>query len=228
MAFPVVQQTRGNSLGTSSVNRTVTMPATVNAGDLLIFVITTSNSTAATFGTPSGWTKLGESTGTVNTAVYYKVADGTEDGATVTVVMGAAVTNSAHIVYRITGYDSTALCEVAFGAATSAQPDPPSLTPSWGAQDTLWIAGFGKRSTAMTVTTYPTNYSSNPIDDGGATTCRTVAATRNLNAASEDPGAYDITNTANILPFTIAVAPVITRSLSLTPRHTLPQSHVAR
>lgn len=79
----------------------------------------------------------------VTSAVRYRDTDGTE-GATFQVTIGASSEPGVGIVYRIANYDRYSLPEAATAVTTAtgtptSTPDPPSLTPSWGSADTLWI-----------------------------------------------------------------------------------------
>lgn len=73
----------GGSGGTALVP---TCPSTVNANDLLLLQVMTYGSAATTLpiNTPSGWTSHStDISGARRQGIYYKIADGTEDGATV-------------------------------------------------------------------------------------------------------------------------------------------------
>ena len=90
---------------------------------------------------------------------------------------------------------------------TSTTPDPPNLTPTGGAKDYLWIwAGGWEGEQTSPPAGSPTggNYANNIIgansDTAGAVTtnCRVALATRNLNAASENPPAWTISARASL------------------------------
>lgn len=124
-------------LSTSAV---LDLPANIASGDLLLLFITLRHPTSArTITTPTGWTNLYNVVGSGDlrrAACYYKVADGGE-GATVTVTASAA-SDWVSVSYRVTGYTGTPESNTASGS--SATPNPPSLTPSWGQDKTLWFA----------------------------------------------------------------------------------------
>ena len=82
MALAVVSVTH-TAFTTDATSHLVAMPATVDAGDLLVTLVATDGS--ATLTTPSGWTNLSsvpQST-TVRGSCSYKIAVGTEGGTTV-------------------------------------------------------------------------------------------------------------------------------------------------
>lgn len=121
------------------------MPASVNAGDRLLLVM--SNHATATINTPAGWTKLSEDTGgkVMNFAIFYRDADGSEDGTTVNFVTTASE-KAATVLYRIQAgtFDPSAAPEVgALNSGVSTAPLANPVTPSWGLADTLFIAAVG-------------------------------------------------------------------------------------
>lgn len=89
------------------------------------------------------------------------------------------------------------------GAATTA-PDPPTVTPSYGAEDTLWIVG-GVWNDNTAINSYP--YSSNNIIKQRASECSIAICTNELNATSLNPPAYSISLAQRCMGFTIAIRP---------------------
>lgn len=202
MAFPQVQSVTPTTTSSATVHN-IDMPATVNAGDLLIALVTNNQGNINSY--PSGWTVLYDHP---TVPMFLKNAVGTEGGGTISVGTASA-TNMGTQVYRITGwYDSgTLLNDVEFAQINdnSATPDPPSLNPSnWGAEDTLWIVRASWFNTA-TLSSYPGSYvggvSSGPL---GA---RMATAHRELAAASEDPGVFTKSTTGGWHAHTIAIRP---------------------
>jgi len=188
------------------------MPATVNAGDLLIALFT--NDGGATVTTPSGWTQLASTANgsAVRLSVYYKIAAGTEGGTTVNFVTSANEEEAAAQVYRITNWHGTTLPEISTAAtSTSTRPDPASLDPAgWDVADTLWLAVAGQdRGDQGPTIAYPAYYTDGISTLSSATTdsCRTLSARRVLAAASENPGAFTIPASEEWVAFTIAVRP---------------------
>lgn len=188
--FPTVAGTN-TSTQASDTNHTVNLPASIADGDLLLAIFRTDIS-GPTHTWPSGWTLLYDATGEPREEVRFRRADGTE-GASITVTTSGA-TLSIHRTYRITGHHTTTDPEAGTVASgSSLNPDPPSLSPSWGAEDTLWfsVAAYHTFDT-RTLTAFPTSYTDTfddrQSDDGPAIgSCR-----RELNAASEDPGTFTI------------------------------------
>ena len=160
MAFPQTAAATETQFPTETTAHAVDLPATVNAGDWLFCHLACRN--AGTFTGPDGWTILWEHTpvtgqgAQMDYAAYHKVADGTEDGGTADIVTSVATAAAAQSV-RVTAWFGS-LTGVEIGIITTQEddkPDPPSLTPSWGALDTLWIAVFGAEDDDGIVSIYP-------------------------------------------------------------------------
>jgi Divergent InlB B-repeat domain len=213
LAAPAVTSVTETAFGTDMTNHYVNMPATVDAGDLLIALFT--NDGSATVTTPAGWTQLASTANgaAIRLSVYYKIAEGTEGGSTVNFVTSAAEQAAAQ-VYRIANWHGTTPPEISTAATgVSTRPNPASLSPAgWGVADTLWLAVVGQdRGDQSGTTAYPTYYangisaqSSEPATTG---VCRTHSARRVLAAASEDPGAFTIPVAEEWVAFNIAVGP---------------------
>jgi hypothetical protein len=135
---------------------------------------------------------------------------------------------AAHNAYRITGAADPAVQppEAASTPYTTAGSsiDPPSLTPTGGAKDYLWLAVAGWRRTGLSATTDPTNYT-NAIEGssgGNATGTKLRSLRRQLNGASEDPAAFTLSNTTSErrVGATIAVHPAASVDIQVTVSHT--------
>lgn len=122
-----------------ATNHTATLPSSIQAGNLLLLIVGAYNNT--TINTPAGWTQLfhGGSLSFQRTAVFYKIATGSE-GASVAFTTSSG-TITAHNSYQIVGFQGTP--QATNAQAENQTPDPPLLTPSWGSALTLWIAAFG-------------------------------------------------------------------------------------
>ncbi|MGR6923078.1 carbohydrate binding domain-containing protein [[Actinomadura] parvosata] len=196
--------------GTSSSTFDVDMPATVNAGDLLLIFCGRNVDIPA----PSGWTSLGG-----GRLLYGKVAGGDEDGTSVTLTASSS-DEWAVQVFRVTGWHGTLADGVRLGWGGSSgglfrDPDPGPVDFPWGELPTLCIAAHavGIRSDdpgPLTQTALPAGYTN------GGFTHDTVAskpriylgtARREISgAASEDPGPFDISpNPHSETAFTVAI-----------------------
>jgi len=213
LAAPVVASVTETAFDTDTTTHNVDMPATVNAGDLLIVLFT--NDGSATVTTPDGWTPLASNAanGAVRLSVYYKIAEGTEGGTTVNFVTSASEQAAAQ-VYKMTNWHGTTPPEISTAATgTSTAPNPASLNPAgWDVADTLWLAVAGQdRGEQSGTTAYPASYtdgiSTQSSDPATVGVCRTHSARRVLAVASENPGAFTIPVWEEWVAFTIAVRP---------------------
>jgi hypothetical protein len=127
MAFPSIDNTN-TSTSAAGTSHTVSLPANISSGDLLlVFFATDGDNTVTDW---DGFTELvSESNGTAAFfAIAYKYATGSE-GASITVTTSVSEPGS-HASYRITGHDSGQIPEASTVVeASSDVPDPGSLTP---------------------------------------------------------------------------------------------------
>jgi hypothetical protein len=202
MAFAQVASTSQASASGSSVS--VTLPTGTATGDLLVVIFSIDGTPTVTH-TGTGWTQDGQANVQAGAYVFWKVADGTDS-----LTINYSVTEvGGWVAYRITDHGGELELARAANATVDSAPNPPSLTPSWGAADTLWIAGFGSDDGTKTLSTYPANYTSNQLTVSSGTSASTVtaAATRELNAATENPDAFSLSGSDYWVAFTIAVKP---------------------
>jgi len=222
MAFPTIPTVAGGRVlfaNQADTSQTRTFPnlssLTKNAGDLLIAIIFTYQST----GNPQfsswggGFTEFSDqgSSTTMGIGIAYKVSTGSETG-TFTVTQANTITGHASMcLLSIPGAHASTPPEAGTIAnGTSAAADPGSFNPSgWDLEDTLWMSIIGSGMTAAggswtaTGTTAPTNYTdradSNTTDSSIAGQTEIAVAFRQLAAASEDvtTGGVDVSNARN-------------------------------
>ncbi len=191
--------------GGSSSSHNVNLPASISAGDLLLLFITLGgNDTISS--APSDFSLLqnvasGSTASDRRLFTYWKTATGSE-GSTVAVGLGSSQSLSANS-YRITGWSGTP--EMPTGASgTSANPDPPASTPSWGGGSTLWVAAFGGR--AASVSAFPSGYSGGISELGGSNRVTGSAYIR-TSATTENPGTFTMNASDTWAAGTVAVQP---------------------
>ena len=177
---------------------TVDLPASIAAGNLLIAVGRASNN-ARTFNLPSGWSWIVQNNTADATAhttsVICRYADGSE-GATLSWDLSGTA-KGASLCWRITGGENpgTQLPEAQIATGTGANPDPPSIAPTGGSKDYLFLVFGGMDGEAQTYT-LPASYSNSTgtahSSTGGTddTNCRIAGGGRALTASSTDPGAF--------------------------------------
>lgn len=175
----------------NTTSHDVPIPAGTTSGDLLI-AIAVIDGTSGSETAPSGWSALlnvDESTGTHRVIGWYKTAGASESATTFTT---AASEKSTTVVYRIDGQDSGTAPEAATaeGAGDTSPGDPPNLAPSWGSEETLWIAFVGL-DTADEPTGAPSGYANLATDSaGGSTGTGYGIAYKVATSSSDNPGAF--------------------------------------
>ena len=141
--FPTVVGTNATSEATSNTaTPTITLPSGIAAGDLIIAFLA-QDACACTATWPNPWVEIVEQgNGSANSLhIAYLIASG---GETTVVPTLSVAEQSQHLSIRIAAGDWQGVPEVATPVtANSANPNSGSLTPSWGAADTLWITAFG-------------------------------------------------------------------------------------
>lgn len=176
--------------GTTSV--APACPATVAAGDVLVLQVDTNGSA---FGTPSGVTGWVALTATAANSrrqqTWWKVADGTEGGATVTVSGLTSGTQSAGVVSRFTPSTAGNKLTVArnvttVGTDTSVTTTAYSATGASKQSDTggLWVSPYLVTSTTAVLT----GFTSSALTQTGAT----IGATTSQRFAAQSSGAYGV------------------------------------
>lgn len=195
-AFPVVESVATSNTGNAT--HATTMPATVNAGDLLIALSCMENGASAQ-NTVTDWTRpiyeASGSSGGGAFGLYYKVAVGDEDGTSVSFTTTQSRETSI-ILYRISGWYGSDTNGLSTSSSTpTATSDPPSVTASWGSDDNLFITFHCAFDDDANATAAPTNYSNlqNQISGGGVGLSASAAsAERQLAASSDDPGVFTL------------------------------------
>lgn len=217
MAFPQVQTTNSGNSGANATSHTVTLPTGLTSGDLIIVAFAHDDAgaavTASVTSPASGWSTLvnnrvaNDAGTTARVSVFYRWADGSE-GASITVTTTGSE-GSAYATYRISGADTGTNPEATTNAPSSSNsPDPPNLAPSWGSDDNLFIVAYGWDGN-QSHSSYPANYGSNQLTNRWANNngAGIAMATRNLAAASDNPGTAGISGSEQWAAITIAVKP---------------------
>jgi hypothetical protein len=237
MAFPtVVATSHGPDVTADATSITLDLPDGSNVrGRLLIVAVSKDGSGAVTW--PTGWTVLNDGASdasAVYQSVRYRIIDGSEGypatGATITCT--GASEEWASWGFLISGFHTATTPEAASATGTSAAADPPALTPSWGAQDCLWIVCVSLDGEPA-ISDHPYADGQNSDNTVGLPTAVAHArCSQLLNAATSDPAAYTNTSTSwravtiavvsssALLPasaVSLTLTPATTDSLTLTP-----------
>jgi PKD repeat protein len=142
--------TAGNQANATSAK--VTVPASVQAGDQMVLLMTTNSSTV-TYGDPAGWTLVdaGSTTG-VSTRIYSKTATGTDAGSVVTVT--ASALNKMDL--RLAAYANAGAVSahaLAFDTTAKASHTTPTVTVS--GSDSWILSYWADKSSSTTEWTAP-------------------------------------------------------------------------
>ncbi len=179
------QSTTVTDFGSDATTHAANMPATVNAGDLLL-ATAAFDSSSTTITTPSGWTLLqaGFSADPVG-GLYAKVAGGTEGGTTVDWATNNSQRGSVHVIRVTDWYGTLDGLRWALGYAN----DWIGLSIGGTAQDLLWVAIEYKSSGSAWNAGPPSGYSNNTKSGVGEDTTVSASiatATKAASAASEN------------------------------------------
>lgn len=212
MATPNVAAVNGGNTGADVTSHVINLPTGIVPGYLLLAFVVFSGTPTATW--PTGWTEVfsaNAAAGQCRLQCRYRIAE-SGDGPSITVTTNVAQA-SAHTTYLISGTDG--VTNVGNAATnTSNAPDPPSLAPSWGAKDTLWLAACGNDNGNRTASAAPPSYTNlrNDNSPGGTGVGVNLAtARRALNAASDDPGTFTLSASATWIANVVAVEPAAMR-----------------
>lgn len=220
MALAIVNSASYTNGDTAATSHNVTLPSSIVSGNLLLLFCGINGTPTVT--DPTGWTVTLSATNTDTWRIYSRIADGSE-GATVTVGLSAS-NRMGCAAYQISGnQNGTSSSEIAISSASNANtanPDPPSLTPSWGSAANIWIAVCFSADSNSNLSSYPTNYSTEQVNGkngtgaGGGGTGATIAA-RALTATSEDPGTFAWDSAKQRSAYTLAVRPLVAGNKTL-------------
>jgi len=205
-------ETTASVLNTASTTLPVAMPPSVAAGDLLLMYIAVNGT--ASFTTPSGWTLVNSrvaGASVLRTNLFRRIADGSEGGTTVNVTISNA-SRAAMLVHRIESsqYDHAIPPQIAAVDVASGVPNPPSLTPTWGPANNLWIA-YGASANGGTVNVWPlgsgneqSTSSGTPGNNYSAAACYEQDLQTSLNPAAF---AYAVGSSDAATAYTVAIKP---------------------
>jgi hypothetical protein len=203
--FPTITGSIASASNSIASSRDFSLPSSIAAGELLLLCCASANP----LNTPSGWSVLA-ATSNNRCAVFQKTATGSE-GATVTVSNASGTNTAAAVSYRISGWSDVEAATADSGVSLEANPNPPSLTPSWGAAKTLWLTPMGcNRLSSFSISAYPSGYGDTltEIGSSGLSHVRIGSASLASETASQDPGTYTVSSNAVWGAVTVAVRPI--------------------
>ena len=208
---PVVESTTKSATNAPSTSHSVLLDGLDEPGELLLAWLMFNSDTTITG--MAGWTALSSNTASPGrSAVYGKIATGSE-GSSISATTSTSQAG-AFIVQRISnnkgglvaGTDYTVAVAA---AATTANPNPPSVTAGWGSDDNLFVAACAVRGDNDTVTGYPTNYTGEQhvTTNGGGGGATIGVAYRQYTSATDDPDAFTLSASEFGRAYTIVIRP---------------------
>lgn len=210
--FPVIAGTNTSVRTTqTSGNHIISLPSGIESGDLILIFWADGTETGTDPSLPGGYILLDSyETESSYFAIWYRIADGTE-GATVSTTNSFGE-RSAHITYRIQKgtYTGVPIFERANGSSSS--PNPPTLSPSWGSQNYLWIAS-AHANESSDVSSYPTNYGDElMVRTSGVTSsddehAQMATAHQFFETDGQNPGSFSFNQTVTWAAYTVAILP---------------------
>ncbi|WKZ25111.1 MAG: prepilin-type N-terminal cleavage/methylation domain-containing protein [Patescibacteria group bacterium] len=196
--FPIVRGFQETIISVSLVTHTVNLP-NYEIGDLVVIFSRLGTSLANIPTTPTGWNVLVIRANDGTSTIYWKIMNGTEDSSVD--ISSNTDRRAVHHSYSIRNFNETNPISGVF--ASSNITDPPNLTSGFGNVSALWFAMVGNLVTVNNqYNTPPTNYNNFKTgvalnSSGSTVSVRMATARRELVAASEDPGLFGMTGTAN-------------------------------
>ena len=193
MPYPVVLGRNNSATTTNSTTHTVSFPSTPTDGDLLlVFVVFDGNTTPSW---PAGWTqeflvRTGQNEAMAE--LRSRVASG--DGASISLTTGSEEMEARAWIIEKGTFSSQSEIEAATATGSSASPDSPSLSPTWGSDKNGWLVLIGTDA-SRAVSNPPTGYAqTGTANSGGTGGVGMGYAERQLEAASENPSSATITS----------------------------------
>lgn len=203
VATTVVTQSPGGIADSNPV--LMDLPSGIQSGDRLVLVVGWFTGLGTgDITTPSGWSRVVGTAANDSPHVYTKIANGSE-GSTVSITF-SGLSGIYGMAYRITGAGAGIEgATKSTGSGTTATF--PSLSPSWGAAKTLWIAIGWVNTNGTPNMPAPTSYSNRL----SATIAGPIMSTseRQNNTGTEAPGSVNASSggTTNWITALIGIQP---------------------
>lgn len=181
------------------------MPSGIAAGNVLVAIVTADGT--QTINASAGWTALTAnqtiSGGGATARAFWKVAAGSD---ALTVSVGSA----ERIAVVVARASSASNAQAAFATGGSTPAAPPTINPSGGTRNYLFLVGIAFASSSANPSADPSGYTqiANVVTTGGTAgqSVRQYAARRDATSvSSESPGTAAYANATQWGAYTIAV-----------------------
>lgn len=186
---------------TAATNHDVSLPGIEILVDDIVLIAYVHRGTGA-ITTPTGYTAMDPNDdGTMSGSLFWRRATVEEGASGVVNVVKVGTNSMAALAVIIRGISTTA----PEGESNDGDADPPSITPSWGAAKTVFIA-ISATGEEETVTDAPTGYdATSPAGiSGSGSEVGIDGAFRLGKQTSEDPGAFTYESAVDGICWTIA------------------------
>lgn len=213
MAFPTITaNAHARHLGATS--HAAAVPA-CTIGDLVLVFVATNNTDGGASTGVTDFTEIDQRSdgdGFVYVSAWKKLVDGTESwynggaGGNATITHSGGDANCTHHALTVTGSGNVELAGFSSSGTPSTIPDPPSLTPSFGAVDTLWIAYAGMFGDGDLVSD-PSGFTAIATESGVSAVfdCSSAVAYRDDTVSSKNPGVFTFDESAAWVAYTLAM-----------------------
>ncbi len=202
--FPAVIARTGPINTGSVTSHPITVP-THSVGDLLLVTMTVGAAPTVSITSGTGWNTIGPTAqgSNVTGVIYWKVADGSD-----TLTIGTSTSQESSHRCRVIAAgthsaSATAVTGTATTGAATTNGNPNAHTPPNGADDYLWVVTY--HASGATPSVAPTNYTELSTGFTGSSRSNSYAE-RELNASSENPGAWTCV-ISNIVMYVLAIEP---------------------
>lgn len=209
--FPMVESITPSATNAPNTSHSILLDDLDSPGELLLAFCVWNADTTVTF---PGWTALSSDTSSPGrSAIYGKIASGSE-GSSVAVTTSTSQAGAFEVI-RISNNKGGLVAGTDYSvavaaAATTANPNPPSVTAGWGSEDNLFIAGCMVRGDNDAVTGFPTSYEQGThkvTTNGGGGGATVGVAVRQLTSATDDPDAFTLSASEYGRAYTIVIRP---------------------
>jgi hypothetical protein len=220
LTIPSVISKVSGATTTETLNQKIILPGSIQSGDMIFVAFAANKNVTVTWDNSAGGAftslfSLLKSTTAYGTG-YYKIANGTESSATLSIVTSVSV-GAAWTAFRIQGHNSAIEATVT-GTSTGLTCSPVGLAPSWGSKDVLWISGLCIGATPG-VTTAPSSYSATfTIAGTGSRSCLTTVEKGIANTLSESiaQSTWQVGSTAAQVMFLVGIQGAASAALSIS------------
>jgi hypothetical protein len=202
--FPEVKNS--NIAATAGQELSLPISYTAAAGDMVLLYVGERGGSDVPGLSSAGWVLVDSLAiaAPLRTYLFSKVCTAAETGVTVSKLSATNMSAAIVVVQSGTFHGDVVATS---NTSTSGHPNPPSLTPPWGAAKALWIAAHSRASGSST-SAYP--LPGDQLSVRSATTTSGVGSaicTALQEVDSLDPGAFTTSTTGTHIAWTVAIRP---------------------